>query len=64
MNSLSDRPRLGLLGTSKEALPKGDSQAVKSYRKRHYYIRILSAFYKILMMIFIHVEHAIFISKS
>jgi len=46
MNSLSDRPSLELLGTSKEALPKGDSQAVKSYRKRHYNIRILSAFTK------------------
>jgi len=46
MNSLPNRPRLGLLGTSKEALPKGDSQAVKFYRKRHYNIRILSAFTK------------------
>jgi|GEM_PF-3360892 hypothetical protein len=63
MNSLPNGSFQGLSGTSKEALPKGDSQAVKSYRKRHYNIRILSAFYKILMIILSHVEHAIFISK-
>jgi len=46
MNSLPNGSFQGLLGTSKEALPMGDSQAVKFYRKRHYYIRILGAFTK------------------